>query len=259
MDFFLHSFQVFLIVFMRVSAIFFIAPVISSNVLLVRYRLVLAFFIVLCVFPWLSTYLKDLPESMFLYFIILVKEFLLGAMIGFFILLIFTSFQLSTQFFSTQVGFGMSQIIDPLTQEETPLFGYFFNTAVMLMFLIIGGVHLVIKVVVDSYKLIPAVDMIGNGELIMNEAIKYFGIMFTLALKIALPVIVSSLIVVVALGLIGKAAPQANIMILGLPIHLMVGLIMVIAILPFVVGFFEGAFFSTINDIMKLFEGFKKI
>ena len=236
-------------------SVFFVAPLLSSNVLLMRYRLLLALMIVLCVFPWVSEFVKEVPSSFLMYVLLLVKELFVGIVIGFFISLIFAAFQLSTQFFSTQIGLGMSQVLDPMTQEEVSLFSYLYYLLAMLMFLVIGGLHMVIMAVVDSYKVLPVMEVIEHSEVLMEHAVKYFSFMFVLGLKIAFPILGASMLVTFALGLIGKAAPQANILILGLPLQYGMGLVIVFLSVPFLVHYFEGFFLGIVDDVMRLFEG----
>ena len=48
--------------------------------------------------------------------------------------MIFAVFQAAGQFFSLQMGFGASEVFDPLAQIEVPLMGQFLNLVGMLVF-----------------------------------------------------------------------------------------------------------------------------
>ena len=50
--------------------------------------------------------------------LLVFKELLLGVILGFILTVLFTIFQLASQFFATQIGLGMSQVFDPVTQED---------------------------------------------------------------------------------------------------------------------------------------------
>ena len=196
-----------------------VLPVFSSATIPLRFKALLSLTITVLIFPWASQQGVVVPENVMLYGLVVLKEMLVGLILGFFLTLIFASFQLAAQFFSTQIGLGMSEVFDPFTQESTALLGYMFYSIAILVFLVIGGFHLVLRGIVDSYALIPSVEVIGREANFIELGVKYFSQMFYIALKIAFPVITASFIVMVGLGLIGKAAPQANILILGLPLQ----------------------------------------
>ena len=61
------------------------------------------------------------------YVLLVVGEALLGVLTGFFISIIFASFSTAGQFFSYQMGFGVSEVYDALAQIENPLMGQFLN------------------------------------------------------------------------------------------------------------------------------------
>ena len=169
---------------------------------------------------------------------------------GFILSMIFASFQLGAQFFSVQIGLGMSEVFDPITQQQTPLLGYLFYSIAVLVFLVMGGFHMVILAVVDSFKLLPAVN-IPSGENILELGVRYFSYMFVIALKIAIPVIAASIIVIVSLGILGKVAPQANLLILGLPLQWGVGIIMILVLTPYMVEVFALMVETGIQDVMR--------
>lgn len=226
-----------------------LVPVVSSQYVPLRVRGLASFCIAMITFPWVSSLLPELPQEPLLYALILLKQILIGAIMGFILSMIFASFQLSAQFFSVQIGLGMSQVFDPITQQETPLMGYLFYSVAVLVFLVIGGFHMVILAVVDSFTLIPAVKM-PSSESILNLGVRYFSYMFIIALKIAIPVIAASIIIVVSLGILGKVAPQANLLILGLPFQWGVGIVMIFVLTPYMVEIFARMVETGIEDVM---------
>jgi len=74
------------------------------------------------------------------------------------------------------------------------------------------------------------------------------GVVFVLGVRLAAPVMVVLLIVEVALGLMSRAAPSLNVMALGTPIRLLVGLLVVAALIPVVPGLVT-RFVSTVMEL----------
>ena len=242
-------FHILLVIWFRLGAAVMTVPIMSSPHIPVRLKGLLAFFVSLAILPWAGDNFPPLPENTMMIAMVLVKEILIGIMLGFMMSVMFATFQLGAQFFATQIGLGMSQVLDPITQEETPLLGYLFYSMAVLIFLVSGGMHMIIKALTDSYELMPIVDNLNRGHMI-ELGLKYFTLMFEVALKIAFPILAISTIIVFTLGLVGKAAPQANILILGLPIQWAVGMIMVVAVIPVMVNMFIHFFDVALLDFM---------
>ena len=253
LDYMVLYFQVFLLIWVRLAGICLVAPVLSSAQIPVRLRLSLALILALMILPWAYQFKQDIPPSMGFYILAILNEVLIGVIIGFMVTLVFGALRLSTQFFSIQMGLAMSQVFDPETQEQTPIMSYLFYMTAILVFLRIDGLQMTIRAVTESYRTVPLINVMGSHELIYNIILKHFIIMFKIALKLALPVICAGLIVVVTLGLIGKAAPQANILILGLPIQFASGFIFILVLLPFIVEIFNSSIANVWRELNILF------
>ncbi len=86
-------------------------------------------------------------------------------------------------------------------------------------------------------KLRSAAIPIGTGAIdasIATSVMRLLAVVFTFGLRLAAPVIVVMLIVEIAVGLISKTAPAINLMVVGTPIRLIVGLLAVAAVIPLV-------------------------
>lgn len=253
----LNHFQHFLLVWARMTAVVFLAPALSAPVIPDRLRLILGFMISLCVFPWVSSISVPIPPDVALLVLAIVKEALVGICIGFFVGILFSAFSLSTQFFTTQIGLGMSQVFDPITQEETPVLSSLFTTVALLVFISIGGMHMIIRATVDSYVMLPALDLTGSSQGLLDLAVRYFGLSFVVALKMAFPVIAASTVIVIVLGLAGKAAPQLNVMVLGLPLQLGVGLLFLVFAVPTMLRLFGSLFEHAVSDVIQILSAMK--
>ncbi len=248
-NFLLSSFQIFLLAWSRLLGIMIFAPVFSSRLINVRVRVILAFLTTLVIIPWFKTYLDNLTENTLEYILLLLKEFTLGGIVGILFSFIFLAFRLSAQFFSVQIGLGIAEAFDAFTQDQGNLWGQFFYFIAILIFLELNGLHLLIATIVDSYETLPVVELIKNNEKIFSKSIEYFAKMFVIALKFAFPIIVTSTIIIVTLGIIGKMVPQVNILILGLPIQLSVGIIFIFISIPFIINLFSGFLDNAIFDL----------
>ena len=242
MQYFVLNFQAFLLVLVRINAMIMIAPFFSSGVIPFRLKALLSFLVTLVVFPVLSATSVKVPGNMGAYYLLVVQEAMIGIYIGFLISVIFSAFQLSGQFYSAQIGFGINEVLDPLGQISVPLVGQFKNFIGLLVFLAINGHHFLIEAVCRSFELAP---VFGIGKAVSGGHLKYmvyaFSGMFIVALKIALPVLATSFLISVTMGVLSKAAPQMNIMMLGFPFQILAAFIILIMTTPLIVRIMQVA------------------
>jgi len=232
--YFIYNFQAFILVMVRIHSMFMSAPLFSSDLAPFRLKSLLSFFISLLVFPVLIQKNPiSIPGSMGLYALMVLSEVVIGLLIGFLASVIFSAFQLAGQYFSVQIGFGFSEVIDPLAQVSVPIIGQLKNLVGMLVFLYIDGHHFLIRAIVRSFELAPAFSMSESSLLGHLKYMSYsFSGMFLVALKIAMPIVATVFLLSVAEGVLAKAAPQMNIMMLGFPIKIAVAFGLIIILSP---------------------------
>src|SRR5208282_2420632 len=84
-----------------------------------------------------------------------IKEAAIGMCLGFGALLLFTGIQMAGQIIDIQMGLGMVNIIDPITNAQISVMGQFYFMVATLVFLGVDGHHLLIRAVVDSFSKLP--------------------------------------------------------------------------------------------------------
>ena len=255
MEYFVDNFQLFLLILTRMGGMFAVCPFFSSFLIPRRAKLVLSLFITLIIFPSVSVMGIEVPDKALSYFILLLNELLVGLLIGYLVALIFAAFQLSGQLFSFQMGYGISQVLDPLHRIEIPLVGQFQNLLATMVFLTIKGPHFMIRAVYQSYSTVPVLNIGEKAAFINRSLISLFGDMFLVALQIGFPVIGTLFLVSVSLGLLAKAVPQMNILMLGFPIQIGVGLLVLLITVPFLLEGMNSVLEKTFDQVLIFIHG----
>ena len=236
MKYFVYHFQIFLLIMIRLNSMIMIAPLFSSGVIPFRFKALISFLITLVIFPVVTAKGFTIPNEMGEYYLLILREVSIGIYIGFLVSVIFSAFQLSGQFFAVQIGFGISEVLDPIGQVSVPLIGQLKNLMGLLVFLIIYGHHFLIEAIYRSYELAPVVSV---SRAFTGGLLKYlmhsFSGMFVVAMKIALPVVGTVFLISVTMGVLGKVAPQMNIMMLGFPFKIIVAFCVLVLITPLIV------------------------
>ncbi len=190
------------------------------------------------------------------YTLLLIKEFTIGFIIGFVVYLFFTLIYLGGQLIDFQIGFSMVNVFDPLNQIQVPIVGNLFYLIVSLFLVQTGGLNAIIAALFYSYKALPVntAVILGNGNLfsyILDMIIKFYDI----GIKLSLPVMGAILIVDVSLGLLVKAVPQMNVFVVGMPLKLLIGLLVLFYVAPILINIYDVVFNETYNSIMNIIGG----
>jgi len=247
-DFFVLNFQKFMLVFARIAGLFFVEPIYGSQTVPFTIKLGLSFFASAVIFPLAYPFLGEIPSDIIAYALMAAAEAFIGAAIGFCITLSFGIYMLAGQFFTVQMGFGASEVFDPMSEISIPIVGQYIYIIGILVFLSLNGPIYVLKELFLSFELISA-DNIFNISLLSakNGLVAFFVNMFNIAVRISLPIAGTLLLVSFTMGLLAKAAPQMDLLMIGFPVSIIVGFIIILIVLPLMIEFFR----DYIDDIFK--------
>ncbi len=172
-----------------------------------------------------------------------VTEVMIGVSVGVGSGLIFAGILQLGEFAAIQGGLGAARSIDPASGASSVAIGSAFNTFAMLIFVIIGGHHELITGIVQSYVVMP----IGGGfpeTEMMFEVAKLASVIWEVAFRLAAPITVAIFVENVATGVLGRAMPQLNLLIVNLPLH--VGMLLLI------LGLGAGDFVHAFKDVIEV-------
>lgn len=257
-QFLMNSYSQFLMVLLRMSGIFIITPIFSNAVIPTKVKAMLVLMLSLISFPPLMA--RDLlpkPENPSEILMIGTGEVFIGFFIGFMVLLVITLFQISGQFYSIQMGFGIINVFDPLAEASVPIISQLKTLLMSVLFLVIDGHHFVMRAVLKSYRFLPTAASV-NVETLAYEIVSKMDEIFHIAFLIGVPLIGVVFLISTTLGILTKIAPQLNVMILGFGLKVLVGISTFLFLLPdFVrmsVDFFEENF-QGLMILMKTMGG----
>lgn len=252
--------RVFLVVFFRCVALMETAPLVSASTVPQVAKVGLAFFAAAAVFPWVLAAGYSLPDGAVDYVLVVVGELLIGLTLGFLMSLFFAVFQTAGQFFSLQMGFGASEVFDPLAQVEVPLMGEWLNLVALLVFITASGTGKFLYLgVAKSFASLRAVDLVAGRDRIVETLVRGLGGMFQSALTVSFPILGSLLLVSITMGLFAKASPQLDILTVGFQLSIGVAFLVMFAALPFLMGAFERIIDAGIAGVGTLVDGLGRL
>ncbi|WP_425514023.1 fused FliR family export protein/FlhB family type III secretion system protein [Clostridium frigoris] len=239
----------FIMVLLRISAFFMSLPIFfpksAPAMLKVGFCIVFTYIIM----PGINYQNVNLITNNATLIIFCVSEVVTGLMLGYLTKFCFYSAQMAGQLMDFQIGFSMMSMFDPISNDNVTLLGNLLYWVSMVMFFVVDGHHMLIRAIIDSFNNVEIGKFILSQQTAMMM-VKVFIEFFTLGLKIAIPVILIIIITDLSIGLVSRTVPQLNVMILGMPIKIVIGLACFSLVLPAVIQLIVNSFY-TIPDIIK--------
>jgi len=244
------SILTFILIFIRVASMLFAMPLFEAKVIANKFKIGLAFFISLILVHVISFNIPNINNAWSL-LVGIVHEFMIGFIIGLIAKLIFTAIEIAGEIIGFQMGFGIINVIDPQTSSHVPVVGQFQSILATLIFLSINAHYYFIAAIAQSFKIISPMQPILSNALLI-DFIKFSSSIFTLAIKIGAPVLLTLLITNIAMNILSKTIPQMNILIVGFPLTIAGGLLMLGISLPFFAYIMQRIFTGLEGDIINI-------
>ncbi len=250
-EFSLVLFLSFVALLVRVGGLMVFAPFLASLSIPTRVRVALAVTISLALFPLLQNKIPTLPVDMVSVILVLFHELMIGLLLGFVGHLLLAAFFMAGQIMGFSMGFSLIRLIDPQTQVESSALALFENLVGVTVFLSMNAHHWFIQALVESYDLIVPFTMNQPGAL-ATQLISLFGQVFVVGFKLAAPVTLVLVIVDVLFGVIGRAAPQVQILIIGMPLKPLIGFVLLAGTVQAQI-LFSTRYISQLRELLHVF------
>jgi len=220
----------YLLPLFRIAALLMIVPVLGGRVVPSRIRIGIAVILTLIIAPLLPPQdFANLSTGNLLLGI--AEQILIGLLMGFAISLVFSAIETGGHLVGQTMGLGFAQMVDPNNGITIPVVSQFYTLLATLIFLLLNGHLLLITTLVESFKVLPVLAFRPQGDAIWQLLSAALWI-FKGGVLIALPVMTALLLVNIAFGVVMRAAPQLNIFVIGFPISLLLGFVLILVTLP---------------------------
>jgi len=208
---------------LRCFGFFTSAPVIARQIP-TRIRLTFAVLLAFVITPAAAS-TTEVPPNLIALAGLGAGEFMLGVVMGFMPLLVFSAVHVAGTVMGFQVGTGISQLFDPQLGTQSSEMGRLMTTLVGLAVVAAGGHHLFVRGLLDSFAHIPAGGHWFDPDLGLMAA-RLFGGVLVAGCEMALPVVAVTMLNTLAIALAVRATPQLNIYFaFGILLNLVLGLL----------------------------------
>ena len=163
--------------------------------------------------------------------LISVQQVLIGIAMGFVLQLVMGALLIAGEAISMGMGLGFATMIDPQNGVSVPVLSQFFLIMGTLLFLSLGGHLMLIQLILNSFNTLPIAE-VGVTRENFWDIVSWGSTMFVGAIWLAVPALISILVLTLAMGVMTRAAPQLNIFSVGFPVTIFMGFVIVLLIMP---------------------------
>lgn len=250
----------YLLLFVRMSGLFLIAPVFSRRNVptTLKVSLCLAMtFVLAMAMPAPADFTLG-SVSVIAYLATVLLELSLGMVVGFITLFFFSLVLVAGQVIDVETGMGMASVLDPQSGMQVSISGTLLNLLLVLYFLINNGHLRLIRIISQSFVRVPVGQVRLTPQLAAFSA-EQFTLSFGMAVSLMLPIIGAALLAETAMGILMRAIPQLNAYMVGIPLKILVGLTVLFFMQPFYIEFcdriFERVFAASEQAVLAMGGG----
>ncbi|MEW8149587.1 MAG: flagellar biosynthetic protein FliR [Candidatus Thiodiazotropha endolucinida] len=212
-----------LLVATRVSPLFLLTPLFAITRVPARARVLFVLALSAVLTAGIGVVPIEPPATLSGLMHAMVNELILGMILAFGLFTAFGAFLFGGRIIDFQMGFGVANLIDPATQSQAPMLGTVLNLMAVMTFFLLDGHHLLIRGLVYSLQKIPPGSSLHEVD--VQAIIAQFGVMFVYGLAVVAPVVAVLLMLDVGMAVAARTMPQVNMFIVGFPLKIFMGLL----------------------------------
>ena len=232
---------IYLLIHLRFIGLMFSSPVFAGTLSPMPFRYIFATALTACSIGIIKA--ESIPV---IYFgnvialgILCVRELMIGAALGFISALPLYALRIAGEQTGSIIGFSMAQIMDPTTQSESSLLGQLHFFVAMWFYFRWNGHLIMIQALIETLKLVPPgqISLFPAGDLSLGTWLQNI---FVLGIRMVVPFYCALVLSDVGLGFLARTVPQMNIFVVGLPVKVMLGFMVLAATVPLIMDLIRG-------------------
>ena len=222
----------FVVIFARITGLMLFAPLLGDRNIPMQAKIGMAFVLALVFYPVVAAPKISPNPDVLEIILLLTVEVSIGALIGFAARLLLTGVSMAGEVAGFQMGLSIANIFDPSSESQVSLIGQIQTVFALFLLVVMDGHHLLIQAVIASYAHIPPGELDLTRSL-YDQMVKMGGAVFLTGLKIGAPLIVALMAANFSIGLMSRSVPQVNVIVVGFPFTIALGLMLLALGFPF--------------------------
>lgn len=242
----------YMIAMLRIGAFLLASPVFGGRFVPLPVRIVATAIIALPVMARVSLPAPEVISGLSFVPVILT-ELIIGLAAGLLLTILFGAAALAGDRIASTAGLGFAAQFDPAGGGQTPIVATIFSLFLLSVFLGTDGHLLAIRLVLESYDILP-VGAALSAQILITAGLEAGGMMFAIGAAIMLPIVAALLLLNIVIGMLTRSAPQLNVFSFGFPITMAATFLLVIVFAPGLIGSFQDLSQTGTDSIASMLE-----
>lgn len=228
----------FFAVLVRVSTVTAVSPFFGDQVVPSQIKILLSLAISFTIYPVLVSNGAVIPAQAAIWgetaggiVFTVFQEALFGLALGFSARFVFHTIQLGGNIMGTLMGMSAASQYDPMQESQSQVVAQILTAVSMLLFLAMDGHHVLLRATGESYRIV-ALGKAQIGATLSQGLISMSGDVIRFGVQFAGPMAVSLMAVNIVYGIMSKAMPQLNVLVLSFSVSAGIGLFVMFASFP---------------------------
>jgi flagellar biosynthetic protein FliR len=240
--------------FFRIAAFVGTAPILGESAIPIYVKVALSAILTLALGPLIGE-VPTVALSSFAAIGIMLEQILIGMALGLVMRFIFGAVIMAGELIGLQMGLSFASFFDPASGGNTSVMARILNVFTILVFIAVNGHLVMISGLGRTFDMLP----IGGPKLDINGIgilVEFSVTLFTVAIALALPMIIALLTINLTMGILNRTAQQLSVFSVGFPITLTVSLVLLTIFLPQINHFLDRLFldgYTAMSDVAKGF------
>lgn len=243
------SMALFMLIFVRLSGMILLNPLLSRRNVPMQTRMGLIFFLTVLLAPQFSAApLAGLND--FDLVVLIIKELAVGALLGYVFQVFYYMLFFVGDYLDTAFGMAMAKVFDPGTNIQMSITSNLFSVWFIIYLLATGGHLALIHLFAASFQLLPV------GKLLITPELAQYGMQvfisaFSLAVRLLLPFAVAEFTLEVSMGILMKVIPQIHIFVINFQLKMGLGILMLLLFAPSVGSFVDNYLLRMLDTLQQ--------
>jgi len=240
-DLAVEKIEIFILVLVRIATIIFLLPLFTVNTVPPQVKAAVSLLLAFLVFPQLPLISFTIANSPVFFFMIVLEQIFVGMVIGFTASFLLYFVIMGGEFIARDTGL-MQGAMNPFVEFQSNLYSIFFPLILAIIFLAGGGHYFFLRVLFESFQYIPMGNFVWDTRSFAAVLILLSASSFVVAFQFAAPVLGALFLCTVTLGLMNRVMPQLQVWLLGVPMKIIFGTLIIVYSLPLMVQLFHANF-----------------
>jgi flagellar biosynthetic protein FliR len=237
-DLAIEKIEIFILALIRIATIIFLLPIFTQNTVPATVKSAFSLLLTILVFPQLPLISFTIANSPVFFFMIVLEQVFIGIMISFAASFLLYFITMGGEWIARDMGL-MQGSMNPFTEFQSDLYSIILAIILVVIFLASGGHYFFIRVLFESFQYIPMGNFVWDTRSFAAILILLSASSFVVAFQFAAPILGMIFSCTVALGLMNRVMPQLQVWMVGIPLKIIFGTLVLVYSLPLMVQLFH--------------------